>query len=769
MLEAQGLSEWYARREQAPGVRAATLDELFAGSALLDEPALQEDFLTLGADDLAEASLLVEGLNCAACVWVIERHLGGLAGVRDVHVNLATHRARLTWDPDRTSLRDLVLGLAAIGFKARPDQPGEAAQIEERENRAALIRLAVAGFGAMNVMTYSVALYAGELEGMALGHEGLMRWAGLLVSTPVLAIAARPFFAAALRDLRLARPGMDVPVALAIGGAYVVSAYATFAGEGEVYFDSACMFTFFLSVGRYVEMKIRHRATSLTRDMTDAAPLIARRERDAEEEVVHAHALIVGDRFRVRPGETIPADGVVREGSSSVEEALLTGEPWPRSISPGSKVVAGSINVESPLAIEATRTGKETTLAQVVSLIDRVQSERPKAADIADRVATVFVTCVLAIALVNGVVWGILDPDRAIWTTLAVLVATCPCALSLATPAALAAATHGFARAGLLITNTRLLEGLTRADRFVFDKTGTLTRGEPRIARVLPASGYEVEEALEIARALECDSEHPVARAFMMDSPALRILDESGRAELRSIPGSGIEGKLDGRQYRIGRPEWALEGSSGLLERPDDSHVWILLAADGELIAWFGLTDSLREEAPQALDRLSDKGMALEMLSGDPSDSGRALARELGLDVVRFGATPEEKVMRIRDLQASGERVVVVGDGVNDAPCLKAGDVSIAMGSGCDLSRLGADAVLMNDDLTLLPLAVEGARRARRVVAQNFCWAIGYNAVVLPLAVTGQLSPWVAAIGMSTSSLVVVLNALRLRRLEGAR
>lgn len=769
MLEAQGLADWYLRREQAPGVQAAALDDLFAESALLDEPALQEDFLTLGVDDLAEASLLVEGLNCAACVWVIERHLGSVAGVHEARVNLATHRAHLKWDPERTSLRDLVLGLAQIGFKARPDQPGEAAQIEERENRSALIRLAVAGFGAMNVMTYSVALYAGDLEGMASGYEGLMRWAGLLVSTPVLAIAARPFFSAALRDLRLARPGMDVPVALAIGGAYLVSAYATLTGEGEVYFDSACMFTFFLSVGRYVEMKIRHRATSLTRDMADAAPLIARRIRGGEEEVVHAHSLTIGDRFRVRPGETIPADGLVREGSGSVEEALLTGEPWPRSVSSGSKVIAGSINIESPLSVEATRIGQETTLAQVVSLIDRVQSERPAVAYIADRVATVFVTCVLGIALVNLAVWGMLDPDRAIWTTLAVLVATCPCALSLATPAALAAATHGFARAGLLITNGRLMEGLTRADRFVFDKTGTLTRGEARVARVLPASGYGIEEALEIARRLECDSEHPVARAFRTDSPVLRIVEEAERAEYRSIPGSGIEGKLDGTQYRIGRPEWALQGPDARLQRPDDAHVWILLAAGEELVAWFGLKDSIREEAVPALDELSTRGIALELLSGDPSASGRVLARELGLDVVHLGATPEEKVMRVRELQAAGERVVVVGDGVNDAPLLKAGDISIAMGSGCDLSRLGADAVLINDDLRLLPLAVDGARRARRVVTQNFLWAIGYNAVVLPLAVTGQLAPWLAAIGMSTSSLVVVLNALRLRRLEVGR
>jgi P-type Cu2+ transporter len=776
MLEAQGLSDWYARRERVPGVQATRLDELFDASALLEESVVQDEFVTRGPGDVSRTSLLIEGVNCGACVWVIERYLAALPGVIDVRVNLETHRAHLEWDRDRLTLRDLVLRFAEIGFAARPDRPGEAAEIEKREDRSSLIRLAVAGLGAMNVMTYSVALYAGEFEGMARGYEGLMRWAGFLVATPVLVISARPFFEAAFRDLRVGRPGMDVPVALAIGGAYLVSALATMTGSGEVYFDSVCMFTFFLSVGRYIEMRVRHRSASLTRDMIDATPLIARREQDGEERVVLARALVVGDRFRVRPGEAVAADGRVLEGRSTVEEALLTGEPWPRSVSAGSSVVAGSINVESPLFVEAIRTGKDTTLSQVVSLIERVQSERPRVARIADRVATIFVTCVIVIATLNLIAWGIIDPDRAIWTTLAVLVATCPCALSLATPAALAAATHGFARGGLLITNSRLFEGLAHAERFIFDKTGTLTQGRASVARVETMPGYDESGALELARCLERDSEHPIARAFFQETPRTKMDVRRIVQGLKVVAGAGIEGTIDGAQYRIGRPEWAVVEHSdrgrsttgcGRMSAPDDaSLMWVLLARENEPVAWFGLLDAVRVDAASALKGLADQGLALEMLSGDSSASALSVADTLGLEVSRVGATPEGKVSRVRQVQEEGEQVVVVGDGVNDAPVLKAGDVSIAMGSGCDLSRLGADAVLMQDDLTLLPQAVAGARRVRRIMNENFGWAIGYNFIALPLAVTGQLPPWLAALGMSMSSLVVVLNALRLGRLR---
>lgn len=768
MFEAQGLSDWYLRREGSTGFQAVGLPEIEERVAYLETPAFEAGFVESNANGVSTASLLVEGLVCAACVWVIERHLGGLDGILAVRISLASRRIHVEWDPERLALRDVILRLAEIGFAARPDRPGDGADLERSENRSALIRLGVSGLGAMNVMTYSVALYAGAFDGMSAATIGLMRWMGLIVATPVVLVSARPFFRAAWRELRLLAPGMDVPVSLAIGGAYLVSVFATWTGTGEVYFDSVCMFTFFLGVGRYLEMRIRHRSSSLTRSMIDARPLIARREGEDGERVVPAHALLVGDHFRVRPGESLPADGVVLEGRSAVEEALLTGEPWPRSVEVGAAVIAGSINVESPILVEATRVGDATTMASIVALIERAESERPPIAKLADRVAGVFVTGVLGVAFLNWVAWHFLDPDRAIWTTLAVLVATCPCALSLATPTAIAAATHALAKAGLVITSGRVLEGLSSADRFIFDKTGTLTRGHPTLARVIPTRGQSEAEMLGLAVRLERDSEHPFARALVRDEGVVPAPREPSDESIRSIPGFGVEGILDGRRYRIGRPEWASAGhdASSEVEVPGNAaFAWILLADEEGPLAWFGLEDPIRLDAASAIEELRERDLALEMLSGDPSPFAARVADRLGLEVASAASTPEGKVDRVRELQARGERVVVVGDGVNDGPFLQAGDVSIAMGSGCDLSRLGADGVLMRDELSLLPRAVAWSGRVRRILFQNFGWAITYNLLALPLAVSGQLPPWLAALGMSTSSLVVVLNALRLNHL----
>jgi len=766
LLEAQGLASWYETREEATGVRADPVPDVLRQAAWIESPDVVERFTTRRGDHLRESTLLVEGISCAACVWLIEEYLRRQPGVCSASVSLTSHRARVAWDETVCGLGDLVARLAEIGFASRPDRPDERATLERREHRSALIRLGVSGLGAMNVMTYSVALYVGAFEGMAAGFESFFRWLCFLVATPVVVIAGRPFFAGAIRDLRVGRPGMDVPVALAIGGAFGVSGWATIHGGGEVFFDSACMFIFFLTLGRFLEMRVRHRSASLSRRLLDAAPAIARRIVAGREEVVSAESLVLGDRFLVRAGESLPADGRILEGSSAIDESLLTGEPWPRDVSPADSVVAGSVNVDSPILVEAMRVGDETTMASIVSLIERAESEKPAIASAADRVAGIFVGFVLCVAALAAVGWGLHAPERAIWTTLAVLVATCPCALSLATPAALAAATHGLAEAGLLVTRGHVLEGLANASRVVFDKTGTLTRGEPTLVEVVPLRpGLESDELLELARRLERHSEHPLARALREEGTSEEPLEGPGR--FRSVAGRGVEGKLESRRVRIGRPDWVAALSAAELPgvSPDAvAQARILLGDESGPLAWLGFSDPLRSDAVESIRRLEGIGLGLEMLSGDPSPGAGELARRLGLDDACPGATPEMKVDRIQELQQTGERVVVVGDGVNDGPVTRAATVSIAMGSGADLTRLAADAVLMRDDLSLLPLAIDWSRRVRRIMRQNFAWAIAYNVCALPLALSGLLAPWLAAIGMSASSLVVVLNATRLGR-----
>mgnify|MGYP001820117708 CR=1 FL=1 len=772
LIDAEGLGDWYARRREATGQRAESAAEARERLAWLDAPGVAASFVESLEDGGERAGLLVEGLVCAACVWVIERHLEGVASIRTVRVGLESRRVVVEWSSEETSLRDIVLRLAEIGFHARPDRPGEAARLAQQESRRSLIRLGVSGLATMNVMTYSVALYAGAFEGMADGYEALMRWMGLVVATPVVVYAAAPFFRGAVRDLRLRSPGMDVPVALAIGGAFAASVFATLRGTGEVYYDSVCMFTFFLQLGRHLEMGIRHRAASAVRGLEDARPTMARRLSAEGEELVPAEALVEGDQFRVRPGEAIAADGRVLEGRSAVEEAWLTGEPWARSVAIGGRVRAGGTNLESPLLVEAIRTGARTRLSSIARMVERAQSERPAIARLADRVAARFVGVVLAIAIATFLAWSWIAPDRALWTTLAVLVATCPCALGLATPAALGAATRALALRGLLITGPDVLEGLTRATRFIFDKTGTLTAGQPALTCVVLLGAESEASVLALARRLERDSEHPIARALAATQAGPGDGDGEG-VEIEARSGFGVEGRFATRRLRIGRPEWVAERfPEGVPKLPDDADtgqtVWVLLGEAERPLAWLGLEDPLRPEARMALDALAGEGFSLEMLSGDPSPAAAGLARRLGLEVVCAAATPEQKLARVQALQRAGERVVVVGDGVNDGPLLHAADVSIAMGSGCDLSRLGAGAVLLDDRLDQIPLALAWARRTRRIVLQNFAWAIAYNLTVLPIAVSGHLAPWLAAIGMSASSLAVVLNAMRLRRLPEA-
>ncbi len=775
MLEAQGLSDWYRHRDGPTGVQPELVPDALEKLAWLDDEiiGLEHSSRVSPEDpDVRELTLLVTGLGCAACVWLIERHLERLPGVVSAQVDLVSHRLRLAWRPTQVGIEDVIVRLAQIGFTARPEQADTASGIERDENRAALIRLGVSGLGAMNVMTYAVALYAGAFEGMEDGYRALFRWLSLLVTTPVVVVGARPFFVGALRDLRFGRPGMDVPVALAIGGAFVVSGWATFRGEGEVYFDSACMFTFFLGLGRYLEMRARHHSASLSRRLIEAVPTLGRRIEGGQERLVPASELAVGDHLIVRPGEALAADARVLEGRSDVEEALLTGEPWPRAIGPGDELIAGSLNTTTAILVEALRVGGDTTLATILASIDRARSEKPEIARIADRVAVVFVTIVLALAFATAIFWGIHAPERAVWTTLAVLIATCPCALSLATPAALASATYGLAEAGLLVTRGHVLEGLATADRVVLDKTGTLTRGEPGLLEIVPLrEGGTLGSCLQLARRLEQHSEHPLARAVMnaRDDEGASLEPAVSPAENASFVGLGVEARCNGQRIRIGRPTWVAElarDHEALPTVPERGtmHSWVLLGDERGAIAWLGFGDEMREGARDALEAMRDLGLELEMLSGDPSPSPADLARELGLEVVCPAATPDQKVERIRRLQRAGKRVIVVGDGVNDGPVLAAAAISIAMGSGSDWTRLGADAILMRDDLMLLPRSIAWARRTRRVIRQNLAWAAGYNLIALPLALSGQLAPWLAAAGMSASSLVVVSNAMRLHR-----
>ena len=764
-IVAAGLTDFY-RHRTAPSRRAEDLiPEPLRGLELYDRADLQQSFVRAEGEHVREAALMLEGIVCAACVWLNEHHVGHLPGVLEFRVNYSTHRAQVRWDQRQIKLSAILAAVAAIGYIAHPFDPNRQEALQKRERSVALRRLAVAGLCSMQVMMLAVGLYAGDYQGMDDWIREFLRWICLILTVPVVAYSAVPFFSAAWRDLRRRQLGMDVPVSLAIVTAFAASLWYTVQGGGEVYYDSVTMFVFFLLTGRFLEMAARHRAAQISEALVRMLPATATRLNAAgDEQIIAIAELAPGDRVLVRPGETIPADGRVIEGASSVDESLLTGESLPLPKQLGEALIGGAVNVDSPLVIQIEKVGTDTVLSAIVRLLDRAQSEKPQLALLADRIAGRFIAVLLAVATVVLLTWWSLsDFDTAFRIMLSVLVVTCPCALSLATPTAIVAATGALTRLGLLTTRGHALETLARTTHVIFDKTGTLTFGRPQVAAVEPVSNLEVRHCLLLAAALERGSEHPVGRA-LAEAAGENIPTAT---DLHNTPGSGIEGWIDGRCYRVGRPEFVAACSENMVAGRDDldtASTWVALGDESGLLAWFQLTDALRPGAAAAVAALQARGLTVELLSGDRPDAVAHVAREVGIATASGGMSPQDKLERLRELQRQGAIVAMVGDGVNDAPVLAAAQVSLAMGSGTQLAHATADMILLSEKLEHLVSGVDMARRTLMIMRENFAWAIGYNLIALPLAAGGWLTPWMSALGMSFSSLLVVLNALRLRQ-----
>ncbi|MGY0219026.1 heavy metal translocating P-type ATPase [Endozoicomonadaceae bacterium StTr2] len=754
-----GLTNYYQYRTE-PASQQQPDQRLLQELELMDRDDIQADFVrTLQDEGLREANLLIEGITCAACIWLLENHISSQPGVESFSVNLSTHGAELRWDPETTSLSKLLLAVHQIGYKPHPWRSDHQEHLLRKEQRQAIRRLAVAGIGAMQVMMYAIALYAGAIQqDMDAQYQSLIRWVSALVSTPVVIYAAAPFFQAAWRDIKVRHLSMDVPVAIAIGGSWIASLWATWQGGGEVYYDSVSMFTFFLLLGRFLEMRARHRTSRSGQTLHNLMPASCLRFEEDRFVRVPVRDLKPGDKVRVLVGEAMPADGILLSGHTSVNESALTGEYMPVTRREGETVMAGSLNIEQPIELEVKQTGQETRISTIVRLLNRAAAEKPQVAGLADRIASWFVGAVLLTAVVVFCAWTWLGSDHAFWITLSVLVVTCPCALSLATPTALTAATGTLQKAGLLVTRGHVLETLDQVTHVVFDKTGTLTAGQLTLKEIHPCYGINLTktELMNIASALEQHSEHPIARAF--DAKIQLQADQ-----VKTFTGEGLEGVIDGRLYRIGKPEFAVPGQN--LSPPENEGQWLLLAEQENPICWFRLDDQLRPEAPGLVKQLQQLGLKVELLSGDREPVVAAMAEKLGIDRYQGAMSPDQKMQRVSELQEGGARVLMVGDGINDVPVLARADISLAMGEATDLARTSADAVLMQGGLTHISTALGIARQTRHIIRQNLGWALLYNLLALPLAAAGWIAPWMAAIGMATSSLIVVGNASRLSRM----
>ena len=760
-----GNADYYRLRTDLPKTPEAALDELKA-LALYDLPEIQEGFVK-NEGATKDASLILEGIVCAACIWLNERHLRQLPGVLSADINFSTRRARVRWDDKRIKLSQILESIRDIGYHAYPFDTGRQEELFRKERNAAIRRLAIAGLGMMQVMMYALPSYiAGDDGSMPRDIEALMRFASLLLTLPVVFYSAWPFFQGAWRDLGLRRVGMDVPVALGIGAAFAASVYGSFIGSQDVYYDSVVMFVFFLLTGRFLEMNARKRSAEAAETLVKLIPAAAVRLPDypaaRTEEAIGAVRLSPGDFVLVATGAAFPSDARVVEGHSSVDESLLTGEsrPIPKHI--GSEVIGGSHNLGSPLICRVERTGQDTVVSSIVRLLDRALAEKPQLAQTADRIASHFVLALLILAAGIATYWAIVDPARAFWITVSVLVVSCPCALGLATPVSLTAALGHLTRIGLLSTRGHALEVLARATDFVFDKTGTLTDGlfllrESHIVR------GDLNGALRLAAALEQGATHPIAAALREAALGEEATSATGSLphvqHLAYHPGLGVEGEIDGQRYRLGAPEFAAPGETFPL--PEGLTLIALSNSDG-VLAWFGLGDGLRPHCAELVAQLKGLGVRLHLYSGDRPENVTALARQLGIADARGGMHPQDKLEAVRALQATGAIVAMTGDGVNDAPVLAQAQVSIAVDQGAEAAQAAADMILLSSELLRLADGVRIARKTQRVIRQNLAWSVLYNALAIPAAAMGFVTPWMAGIGMSASSLLVVLNALRL-------
>jgi len=757
LIRDTGMSSYYELRE-APQPGAGKPADDAADWQIYDRDDMLAAFAeTSGAT--AEATIYVGGMYCAACSWLIETTLAKTTGVSSAEVNPVTHRLRARWLIDKIGLGGILATLSRLGYDPQPLAPESAARPEIAEQRAALKRLLVASLGMMQVMMFAVGLYAGDFQGMEAGMQRFLRIVSFVVTTPVVFYAARPFFAGAWRGIVARMPGMDLPVAIAITAAYVGSIYAMLSGGPAVWFDSVVMFVFFLTLGRFLEMRARHRSIDRSTALSTLLPNTVTKLATDGETIIPASQMLRGDLLVVRPGESIPADGVLTLGATTVDEALLSGEAEPLQKVPGDDLIAGSINLDGLIQMRVDKTGSDTTLGTISRMSERARYARPAFVQVADRIASYIVVAILLIAVIVATSWYFIVPERAFVITLSVLVVTCPCALALATPAAFATAGTRLSDLHLLITNGNAIEALSRANRILFDKTGTLTRGAPAIfSTVVFDDAYDEQQCLQIAAALETVSTHPIASAFSVTANDMLATDQ------RVVIGKGVSGTVAGRSWTLGRRSFATAGEDASEARATS----VYLASKHGLVARFDLDDEIRASARPTLAQLRKLGLSLTLVSGDNAGPVRRVAEALDITESHSNCSPADKLAIIRSAQSSADTVIMVGDGINDAPVLAGADTSIAPVHGALLAQTSADVIMLGESLQPLVDGVLLARKTMAIVRQNLAWAVVYNAVALPLAAMGYVPPWAAAIGMSVSSLVVVLNALRLNRFGAA-
>lgn len=764
-----GLTQYYAVRTEPAQKGQSLVPEQLQKNKLLDEAVLQSEFI-YQENEYKEAILTIDGISCAACAWLIEMQLEKLEGLVKINVNATSQRATVKWQDDTLKLSDILHAIEHIGYQALPFKANEAELRNKKQSKAFIKRLGISGILMMQIMMIAFGLYFGAFSEMAEHNKVYLRWVSFILTIPIIFYGAFPFYTGAIKALKAKRLSMDVPVSIAIILAFSASAWATMTQQGEVYFESVSMFTFLLLIGKFLEFRARSHASQVSANLLKLMPMTATKivlsgdgiseELQSKEVLIAAKQLIQGDQVIIKPGEVVPADGVITSGLSQLNEAMLSGEQLPINKTINDNVFAGTINGDGNITVQVKQATNQSFLSQLIRLSEEAQAHKPKIAKLSDKIAQYFVALILLTSIATAIYWQQHLPEEAFWITLSVLVATCPCALSLATPTALTCATTHLNRAGIMIKSGHVMETMPKINCFAFDKTGTLTTGEftiNRIELVNSESSFNQEKILAIAAALEAYSEHPIAKPFAEHRDYSLTAEE-----VKVHSGQGVTGTLKSIDYAIGKYSWlakTIPFDQNQAQSFGDASC--ILIANKQVIAAFYLIDKIRDDAFETISNLN-KGNRTLLLSGDSQMACDAISEKLPVNTVLGGLSAQDKMEQLKQAQKQGYKVAMTGDGVNDSPVFGAAHISIAMGCGADITKSGADVILLNNKMSSIETLIKVAHKTRRIILQNYLWAFGYNAIVLPLAVAGYITPYMAVIGMSASSILVITNSLRL-------
>ncbi|HET8816199.1 MAG TPA: heavy metal translocating P-type ATPase metal-binding domain-containing protein [Pseudidiomarina sp.] len=765
-IEAHNLLHFYQFRDTSNPLQVPLLPDELQELKAYDDERLQQQ-LSHAVDDGREITLSVEGMTCSACAWLIERELEHLNGLLAVRVNATTERVTVRWQPAQIQLSVILQTIAGLGYRALPFQAAQQEADFKRRRRYFVNRLGVAGLATMQVMMIAVGLYFGVVSDLEDSLRQFLWWISLLFATPVLLYSAQPFYLSALRSIQARQPNMDVPVSLALLGAYGASAYATLTNQGEVYFESVSMFTFFLLAGRYLELLAKQKAMSHAANLIKLLPAITHRETsDGSTESIPVHQLTAGDIIHVPAGSTIPVDGELLDHSAQLNESLLTGESRLQTKSPSATVLAGSIPPLQSIRMRVTAIQQQTVLASIIALQDTALSRKPKLAATAETLANKFVIRLLILAGATFLVWSFIDPQQAFWVTLAVLVATCPCALALAAPTAITGAIHRLNRAGIIVRNADVFTKVEQAKTLLIDKTGTLTTGDFKLVswRNHQPTLFSDAQLRALTQDLEREAVHPYALCLSQWGSTRSTISKNWQWQrLEQVHGAGVCTYADVTKncFRIGSLAWIQEWHPDFV--PENHSSQVFLVNPHQVLAEFELQDELRSGIQTTLFELEAVGLQIIMLTGDREDYARDVAARLGIETIHSQCMPADKLRWLEHYQAQGP-VIMLGDGLNDGPVLAQADIAITFSQAADLARIAADVILVNHRGESVANFRTTALRCRNIMNQNIRWALLYNVIIIPIAVAGFLTPYMAAIGMSASSLLVLLNSLRLYR-----